>query len=56
MLLPFFDIKMRELLQRIGAPYDDTLTLDTHLDHNPGAFFVAEKGDPLYMRLVTQKS
>ena len=56
MLLPFFDIKMRELLQRIGVPYDDTLTLDTHLDHNPGAFFVAEKGDPLYMRLVTQKS
>ena len=55
MLLPFFDLKMRELLKRIGVPYDDTLTLQGNLSENPEIFFVAEKGDPLYMRLVTQK-
>ena len=55
MLLPFFDLKMRELLKRIGVPYDDTLTLQGNLSENPEIFFVAEKGNPLYMRLVTQK-
>ena len=55
MLLPFFDLKMRELLKRIGVPYDDTLTLQENLSENPEIFFVAEKGDPLYMRLVTQQ-
>ena len=51
MLLPFFDLKMRELLERIGTPYDDHLTLDAQLTQNPGTFFVAGKGDPLYMRI-----
>ena len=55
MLLPFFDLKMRELLKRIGVPYDDTLMLQGNLSENPEIFFVAEKGNPLYMRLVTQK-
>lgn len=55
MLLPFFDLKMRELLKRIGVPYDDTLMLQENLSENPEIFFVAEKGNPLYMRLVTQK-
>jgi methionyl-tRNA synthetase len=55
MLLPFFDIKMRELLSRIGVPYDDTLTLTDNLSIEPTAFTVLEKGEPLYMRIALSK-
>lgn len=43
MLLPFFDTKMRELLTRIGTPYDDALTLDENLAIEPTLFTVKEK-------------
>ena len=52
MLIPFFDIKMRELLSRIGTPYEDTLSLSANLQENPPQFFIQEKGNPLYMRIV----
>ena len=55
MLLPFFDIKMRELLSRIGVPYDDTLTLSDNISIEPTAFTVLEKGEPLYMRITLSK-
>ncbi len=51
MLLPFFDTKMRELLSRIGTPYDDTISLVENLSLDPVSFFIAEKGEPLYMRI-----
>lgn len=51
MLLPFFDSKMRELLSRIGTPYDDTISLVENLSIDPVSFFIAEKGEPLYMRI-----
>lgn len=51
MLLPFFDTKMRELLSRIGVPYDDTISLVENLSLDPTSFFIAEKGEPLYMRI-----
>lgn len=51
MLLPFFDIKMRELLSRIGTPYDDTISIAENLARDPVSFFIAEKGEPLYMRI-----
>ncbi|NRH21176.1 methionine--tRNA ligase [Candidatus Gracilibacteria bacterium] len=51
MLLPFFDIKMRELLSRIGTPYDDAISLTENLARDPVSFFIAEKGEPLYMRI-----
>jgi hypothetical protein len=43
MLLPFFEPKMRELLIRIGSPYDDTLTLSENLSLDIDSFFVKEK-------------
>jgi len=43
MLLPFFDTKMRELLSRIGTPYDDTISLSQNLEIKPDIFFVKEK-------------
>jgi hypothetical protein len=51
MLLPFFDIKMNELLSRIWAPYDKTLSITDNLNIDPQVFFIAEKGEPLYMRI-----
>lgn len=51
MLLPFFDVKMRELLSRIGTPYNDTLTLLENLEIDPTIFTVSEKWEPLYMRI-----
>jgi methionyl-tRNA synthetase len=54
MLLPFFDTKMRELLERIGTPYDDSLSLEENLSRFPKEFFVKEKWEPLYMRLAPQ--
>lgn len=43
MLLPFFDAKMRELLSRVGTPYDDTITLLENLELDPSLFTVLEK-------------
>lgn len=51
MLLPFFDVKMRELLERVGTPYDDSITLDENLSIDPTLFTVKEKWEPLYMRV-----
>lgn len=51
MLLPFFDTKMRELLDRIGVPYDDNKTQIENLEYDPQSFSIAEKWDPLYMRI-----
>lgn len=51
MFLPFFDLKMRELLSRIWTPYDDKLTLTDNLSIDPTEFRVLEKGEPLYMRV-----
>lgn len=55
MLLPFFDSKMRELLQRIDIAYDDTISLRENMETDPVRFYVAEKGEPLYMRINTAK-
>lgn len=52
MLLPFFDQKMRELLERIGTPYDDSLTFLENLSLEQGVYHVQEKGIPLYMRIT----
>ena len=52
MLLPFFDSKMRELLTRIGTPYDDTMSLSENLAQDPIEFYITEKGEPLYMRIA----
>ena len=43
MLLPFFDIKMRELLTRVGTPYDDSMSLSDNLSQGPSGFYIAEK-------------
>lgn len=43
MLLPFFDLKMREVLTRIDTPYDDSLSLLENLEINPNNFYIAEK-------------
>ncbi len=51
MLIPFFPMKMNELLTRIGVPYDSSITLDKNLSLDPDKFFIAEKGEPLYMRI-----
>ncbi|MDD2693964.1 MAG: methionine--tRNA ligase [Candidatus Gracilibacteria bacterium] len=55
MLLPFFDSKMRELLQRISVNYDDTISFRENMEIDPVRFFVAEKGNPLYMRIDTNR-
>lgn len=55
MLLPFFDSKMRELLQRIGVNYDNTISFRENMGIDPVRFFVAEKGEALYMRVNTIK-
>lgn len=52
MLLPYFDVKMRELLTRIGTPYDGSLTLLENLQNECSVFHVHEKGEPLYMRIT----
>ncbi len=52
MLLPFFDIKMRELLTRVGTPYADSMSLSDNLTIDPLGFYIAEKGEPLYMRIA----
>lgn len=53
-LAPFFPVKMRELLERIGltAQFEELTTggFETLVDIC-SPFFVAEKGDPLYPRL-----
>ncbi len=51
MLLPFFDAKMRELLDRIGTPYDYSLSIQDNLLLDPLSFFIGEKWEPLYMRI-----
>ena len=43
MLLPFFDSKMRELLNRIGTPYADDISLSENLAIDPTEFYIAEK-------------
>lgn len=55
MLLPFFDLKMRELLTRIGTPYADSISLSDNLAIDPTEFYIAEKGEPLYMRIAPSK-
>jgi methionyl-tRNA synthetase len=55
MLLPFFGPKMRELLTRIGTPYDANISLSDNLTVDPIEFYISEKGDPLYMRIATSK-
>jgi hypothetical protein len=47
---------MRELLTRIGTPYDDTLTLSENLSLEPSKYIVKEKGEPLYMRISEKES
>jgi methionyl-tRNA synthetase len=55
MLLPFFGEKMRELLTRIGTPYNDAIPLEQNLEIIPLSFHIREKGDPLYMRVEVKK-
>jgi methionyl-tRNA synthetase len=55
MLIPFFDTKMRELLGRIGTPYDDDISLSENLTLDPTEFYIGEKWEPLYMRINTSK-
>ena len=45
MLLPFFDSKMNELLNRIGTPYDPSISLEQNLAIDPYEFFISEKGE-----------
>ncbi len=52
MLLPFFDSKMRELLTRVGTPYDNSISLSENLARDPILYYIAEKGEPLYMRIA----
>ena len=52
MLLPFFDAKMHELLIRIGVPYNDSLSISENLLVDPNGFFIAEKWEPLYIRIT----
>lgn len=54
LLLPFFTPKMEELLSRIGTPYNTEKTLQENLEIIPEKFFIAEKWEPLYMRLQTK--
>lgn len=56
MLLPFFGDKMRELLTRIGMPYNERITLEQNLEIIPRMFHIREKGDPLYMRMEVKKT
>jgi methionyl-tRNA synthetase len=51
MLIPFFPTKMNELLSRIGVPYDASISISDNLNIDPASFFIAEKGEPLYMRI-----
>ena len=51
MLLPFFTPKMQELLSRVGAPFDADTTISEQLAQIPEKFVIAEKGEPLYMRI-----
>jgi methionyl-tRNA synthetase len=55
MLIPFFDLKMRELLTRIGTPYNDSISISDNFSVDPSEFSIAEKGEPLYMRIATSK-
>lgn len=55
MLTPFFGEKMRELLDRIGTPYNDRISLEDNLNIIPTGFTIREKGDPLYMRVEVKK-
>ena len=53
-LAPFFPVKMRELLERIGlaSQFEELIAggFDALVDA-PSPLFVAEKGNPLYPRL-----
>lgn len=51
MLIPFFPTKMNELLSRIDVPYDASISISDNLQIDPVSFFIAEKGEPLYMRI-----
>ncbi len=52
MLTPFFPVKMRELLDRIGISYNDSLSLSENLMDEKTVFLVREKWEPLYMRVT----
>ncbi len=56
MLLPFFDVKMRELLTRIGTPCTDSISLSDNLAIDPSVFSITEKWEPLYMRIAPNVS
>ena len=50
MLMPFFEVKMQELLERIGAPLS-AASLTEELQNKKSVFTIREKGEPLYMRI-----
>jgi methionyl-tRNA synthetase len=54
-LLPFFPQKMYELMSRIGVPYDESKTLRENIAREVQEFTITEKGNPLYMRIATEK-
>lgn len=54
LLIPFFEEKMREMLSRIGAPYDDAETLEAHWHKHIAQFTITEKGNPLYARISVE--
>lgn len=52
MLLPFFTPKIEELLSRIGATYNENLTLTENLNADISEFSIREKWEPLYTRIA----
>ncbi len=50
MLMPFFEVKMQELLERIGTPLS-AASLTEELQNKKSVFTIREKGEPLYMRI-----
>jgi methionyl-tRNA synthetase len=49
-LLPFFETKMQEMLERIGTPSTGVQVFDL-----PSGFIILEKGEPLYQRVEIEK-
>lgn len=53
-LMPFFEDKMREMLARIGADYDDAHNIRENWHQNIDQFTITEKGNPLYARISVE--
>jgi hypothetical protein len=52
-MLPFFGTKAKEILTRIGTPYTTGSIYSEDFLKDIPEYYVAEKGEPLYTRVVT---